>query len=241
MLIDKTLSKEGYAADAKAVGDALVDVKASDVFVKTEDGEKLPAEIEIDLNDDIPALVVAPSIAKVGQTMVVEEVNEIGVPTKWKAVDMAMVSKWRKITAITTTEEVNTVIITEDDEGNAFELEDIVIYAKALANAEGAATGYFRFGIQADAPHRAIWQTTTGLPTSGYRWVQARFTLFGDVWLAQDTLTSVNTSSSYGAGYHNLLSNDKDIITTPAESVVFNFMGNIGVGSEIIVYGRDKV
>ena len=87
MLIDKTLSKEGYAADAKAVGDALVDVKASDVFVKTEDGEKLPAEIEIDLNDDIPALVVAPLTAKVGQALVVDSVNESGKPAAWKAVD----------------------------------------------------------------------------------------------------------------------------------------------------------
>lgn len=73
------------------IGEEDTDVKASganEVSIKTEDGETLPAEIEIDLSDrNTPALVVAPKTAKVGQTIVIKEIDANGRPIKWEAVD----------------------------------------------------------------------------------------------------------------------------------------------------------
>lgn len=56
--IDTTLTKKGFAADARAVGKAL--------------GKK----------------IAAPSTANIGQTIVVEAVDENGKPVEWEAVDM---------------------------------------------------------------------------------------------------------------------------------------------------------
>lgn len=64
--VDATLTKAGYAADAKAAGDAI--------------GRKIDA----------------PQTAAVGEVLTVEEVGEDGKPTKWKAqtVDMPKEIEW---------------------------------------------------------------------------------------------------------------------------------------------------
>ena len=147
-------------------------------------------------------------------------------------------SPWRKITDFTTEEEVATLFITQDDEGKTFKLKEIYFYVNALANSEGKTTSYFRFGVNPKNQHDCIWQTATGLPQTGFRWAQAVLALVGDVWVAQNTRTQINTASTFGGGYESNLSKSTPI-TTPAECVTFNFMGNIGVGSQIVIYGRD--
>lgn len=71
------------AVDAPAGG-------GSGVYVGDED-EAVLAEIFIDTDDPPTDYIPAPLAATVGQTMVVEEVNENGVPTKWRVSDLPTV------------------------------------------------------------------------------------------------------------------------------------------------------
>lgn len=117
MLIDKTLSKEGYAADAKVVGDkikivednietninkALTEAKESGEFDGPQ-GETGPSAIYVGAeapeneditvwinpeDDDFSDFISTPPTAEVGQTIVVKAVDESGKPTEWEAVDL---------------------------------------------------------------------------------------------------------------------------------------------------------
>lgn len=117
MLIDKTLSKEGYAADAKVVGDkikivednietninkALTEAKESGEFDGPQ-GETGPSAIYVGVeapeneditvwinpeDDDFSDFISTPPTAEVGQTIVVKAVDESGKPTEWEAVDL---------------------------------------------------------------------------------------------------------------------------------------------------------
>lgn len=141
--IDSTLTTQGMAADAKAVGDGLA--------------KKL----------------TIPATAQIGQTIVVKAVDENGKPTAWKTanlstdeiyigsgeapegavlcidpngeptngyateqyVDDALAnlptgggSEWRKIADITLEEDVSSIIISTDTEGNPLNITEIYCY-----------------------------------------------------------------------------------------------------------------
>ena len=73
-------------------------------------------------------------VAAVGQTIRVSAVDENGKPTAWEAVDMASgggASEWEVINEVTTTEEVTSVTISTDLNGQPFDL----IEGKAYINA----------------------------------------------------------------------------------------------------------
>lgn len=122
----------------------------NEVFVKTEDGEVLPAEIEFDLSDeDTPALVVvAPTTAEVGQTIVVKAVDESGKPTKWEAVDLPSggASQNRLLAELTITESVSNItfefpevankVLVELDTQECSEFSGYYLYI-AFGNGEG--------------------------------------------------------------------------------------------------------
>ena len=75
--VDTTLSVEGQAADAKAVGDAISNL--STLVGNTSVSE----QIEVAVADAI----TVPATASIGQTIVVKAVDENGKPTEWEAVD----------------------------------------------------------------------------------------------------------------------------------------------------------
>lgn len=62
--LDTSLTKNGQAADAKAVGDRIQS-----------------------LSKEISDRIIAPTTAAVGQTIVVKAVDDEGVPTAWEPVD----------------------------------------------------------------------------------------------------------------------------------------------------------
>ena len=64
--LDTSLTKNGQAADAKAVGDRLQS-----------------------LSEEISSCVIAPTTAAVGQTIAVKSVNENGKPTEFQAESVA--------------------------------------------------------------------------------------------------------------------------------------------------------
>ena len=63
--------------------------------------------------------------AEVGQTIVVKAVDENGVPTEWECAELP--NDWEVIADITTEEEVTSLRIESDTEGNPFELQEVEI------------------------------------------------------------------------------------------------------------------
>ena len=148
-----------------------------------------------------------------------------------------VVDDWKMIADITTEEEISNVFITQDSDGNTFALTDFIVYVKALANEAGTTSGYFRFGMNPNNAQNYLFQPSGGVPGSGFRWYQVRFTLLGDLWYPTDMIGQANAAFGFAGGYIKGL-NDPYSITTPAAAVVVNFMANVGVGTRIMVYGK---
>ena len=147
------------------------------------------------------------------------------------------VDDWKMIADITTEEEISNAFITQDSDGHTCDLTDFLVYVKALANEAGTTSGYFRFGMNPNDAHDWLFQPNGGVPGSGFRWYQVRFTLLGDRWYSTDWIGQVNTSFSCAGGYMGYLAESYSV-KTPAAAVVVNFMANVGVGTRIMVYGK---
>lgn len=111
-LTDTTLTQEGKAADAKAVGDALADARtAADNAQTAADNAQDTADNAVSLANNAQATadnaIPAPATASVGQTIKVSAVDENGKPTAWEAADPEEV--WELLADVTIEEEIKTV------------------------------------------------------------------------------------------------------------------------------------
>lgn len=91
---------------------------------------------------DLSGYVKAPSVAEVGQTIVVKAVDENGVPTEWEAADFPSGggTQWKLINTITTTEDaLARVTCTVDSNSKPFSLTEV--YVKAVLPISTTATG----------------------------------------------------------------------------------------------------
>lgn len=95
----------------------------ADTYTKEEINTKLtnyPAKDEA---------ILTPTNAKVGQTIIVKEVDDSGKPISWEAVDVSGGNtEWELISEVKTSEEVNLISLTTDINGNTFELGDVCVY-----------------------------------------------------------------------------------------------------------------
>lgn len=84
--LDTTLTKQGFAADAKAVGDAIA-AGSSGMHVGADEPTSPNVSVWIDTDEtDVTDYIPAPATAQVGQTIVVKEVDESGKPVSWECV-----------------------------------------------------------------------------------------------------------------------------------------------------------
>lgn len=103
---DNTLAYSGVAADAKAVGQALENKQPlgdyalkEDLNVYVQDDEPIDVpDGTVWVDTDEPGgntfeYIATPTVAKVGQTIIVKEVDEDGKPTAWEAVDMSVTAE----------------------------------------------------------------------------------------------------------------------------------------------------
>ncbi len=109
----KKLATEEYV-DKKTLTDTTLTVEGAVADAKAV-GDKLAEKIP------------APATAFVGQTIVVSAVDENGKPTAWEAADMD--EKWRLIAEGEITENVESIEITEDMQGNPIKLKKAKAYA----------------------------------------------------------------------------------------------------------------
>lgn len=119
--VDPTLSIEGKAADAKATGDAIGELK-----------------------EDLSAKITAPSIANVGQTIVVKAIDDEGKPTEWEMASLPILDVNAYELLLETT-------IEEEASIHKFYLpkscRDLLIFVKL---GESAYQGDFRFTVFQD-------------------------------------------------------------------------------------------
>lgn len=87
------------------------------------------------LRDELPdSGIPIPETAEVGQTIVVKAVDENGKPTEWECADIP--PDWEVIADITTEEEVTSITIDKDTDGNPFDLiegEVSISFGKSLS------------------------------------------------------------------------------------------------------------
>lgn len=169
--LDNQLKYKGYAADAKAVGDAL-DTKldknqgttnAGKILGVGEDGNVVPQDkpsITVDsalsstsenpvqnkiITAALAGKITAPTTAAVGQIIKVKSVDESGKPTEWEAVDLPSGGgggeTWVKLVDTSLAEAVESVTYTFD---NCKRIKALI--APAIANGEFV-SGWIRITI----------------------------------------------------------------------------------------------
>ncbi len=169
--VDATLTKAGYAADAKAAGDAiekkldktalptavndaLAQAKASGEFDGAK-GDTGPAGPKGDTGpagpkgaDGKDGAGMDVTGAKVGQIAKITAVDSAGKPTGWEAVDMPSggSEEWTKLYDATTTsdEATATLIVSKDQSGNSFAVKEIYVMFIGinLTNGENSAKAW---------------------------------------------------------------------------------------------------
>jgi hypothetical protein len=95
--------------------------------------------------------VVAPDTAEVGQTIVVEEVAENGLPTKWKAVDLPAGGsggdKWETVIDYTVPEDCTQAFLKTDLNGNPFKLKEAIVTFLLLPVPDVTAAAAVRYTV----------------------------------------------------------------------------------------------
>jgi hypothetical protein len=188
--------------------------------------------------------------AEVGQIIVVKAVDENGVPTEWEAVSKG----FRLITEIVTTEDVATIDIDKDMNGNPFELTEFVVFAHSQGT---AAAGQFRVNVYAHNDNKyslLALSSFKGLDTTKRYWAMlGKYTGIPGYWMrgyaepdsSRPACTAFKMQVSAGiiTGLNNepMVKNpaNETLTTLSFIRLTSNTSGNnIATGSRFVVYGR---
>ncbi|MGN1082001.1 MAG: hypothetical protein ACI4SJ_00510 [Candidatus Avispirillum sp.] len=190
--------------------------------------------VQIDPDGEAPdGYIPTPSTAEVGQTIVVKSVDENGKPTEWETADIptnATGETWETIADITTEEEVTSLTINTDLNGDPFELveaEAFISIAYTDSNTSDAA-----LTIRTNKNSAALGGTNsvatrmfragTGSSLLGIKFSCRAGAIFG-------TLYNVGNVISNIYGYFN--SNFSTL------NALYLYGGTFGVGSHIVIRG----
>lgn len=205
-----------------------------------EDG--LVKEDELYLIPDLVNAIPAPEAAKVGQVLSVASIDENGKPESWETINISQ--KWRYIGRTETTEDVMSMTITVDTEGNPFRLSKVIIQGLAAPN-NSDVDGYIKPTING-----AWWsiQACNGCKNDGTnigRAFRQEIEVVDGKVMGRLSLVSANLS-----GMHYLLQTknavDVDTINNTLEADYIHTVGMtgwqrgiFGPGSYIDVWGVD--
>ena len=132
--LDTTLTKQGFAADAKAVGDAIA-AGTDGIHVGPDKPTNPNVSVWFDTDEtDVADYIPTPATAQVGQTIVVKEVDESGKPVSWECVDVPAGGnsggdKWELIANHSVEEVVDGVVsFSTDMNGDPFSLTKMKVF-----------------------------------------------------------------------------------------------------------------
>ena len=211
------------------------------------------AVLQIDLTaepDIIPFLPGTKKCVK-GQTIVVSEVDENGIPTAWIPADLPTggggSNEWEKVVDVTTTEEVSRIGVNTDINGNPLNLDindEICIFfiaAPTATNNEKQATS-FSFN-STNALLGAFGYVGNVIYTSQYytlRYVKTTPS-FPSGWITYSTAFYYSTTNKLETGWSN--SNSGEMIKYFGKNINSIWYSNhdngmLGIGSRIVAYVR---
>ena len=190
--------------------------------------------VQIDPDGEAPdGYIPAPATAEVGQTIVVKSVDENGKPTEWETADMPTNETGEvleTIADITTEEEVTSLTIDTDLNGNPFEL----VEAEAFINIAwtDSNTSEAALTIRTNKNSAALGATNSIAtrmfrPGTGSTSLAIKFSSIAGVIVG--TLYNVSNLSSSISGYYN--SNFSTL------NALFLYGGTFGIGSRIVIRG----
>ena len=176
---------------------------AGDVYVgstsginKDEGSKKLATEEYVDSKQD----TLIQSGASVGQVAKITAVDSSGKPTAWEAVDMPSGGGgevWRYLGKFETSEEVSSIVVSEDADGNPFALEKVIVSGLIAANSAGF-SGWMKMydqngGVVCQLPS-AVAQNDGGTVVG--RGFQCESWIIDGTYHQRTYLESINTGSS---------------------------------------------
>lgn len=192
--------------------------------------------------------------AAVGQVARVAAVDADGKPTEWEPVEMPEggggSGEWITVADITLTEEVQTVTVTQDINGNPLAIKnEILLLANILPNA--AATGSTYIVLKTYNGENDTYGTNTirgdtavGVPTTGRTCMLRRYKYHSELntFLPEEILEAKSTYIDWAKLHAQELFDNFDYQKTkliiPAVKIGFNAYANMGVGSRIAIYAR---
>lgn len=153
-----------------------------------------------------------------------------------------LVDDWRLINEITTTEDVISINITKDIEGNPFELKKIMVISKVRGNSSSL-TGWIAMRPNNNSLLQSNWSTGFA-KTEGQDYYYTNRTIaeiFGNIYtVLQNVTSSNNTSIKDSLGKYSPLQTNSNNNTVDSITSI-NIMANgasIGAGTQIKVYGK---
>lgn len=137
--------------------------------------------------------------ASVGQIAKITAVDDTGKPTAWQAVDMPSGGSevWRYLGKFETSEEVSSIVVSKDADGNSFALKKVIVSGLIAAN-NAAFTGWMKMYDQNgtvvfDLPS-AVAQNDGGTVVG--RGFQAEAWIIAGTYHPKNRLEGVNTAGS---------------------------------------------
>lgn len=180
--------------------------------------------------------IPAPETAEVGQTIAVKSVDENGKPTEWEATNISnkSSSQYRHIRSIELEEEVSQFTIDTDDNGDHFNLEQILVILTVVGASGNTETGAYNFYVN-DVKAGALTTTiNNGIYKAGATVKSALECLHVGpghyLYTYANNAVSYRQHCEYGAADGITSFN----VYAKTDTIIF------GVGTKIVVLGVDK-
>ena len=197
----------------------------------------LPANTKIPDAPDLSGYVLSPETAKVGQTIVVQSVDQNGAPTKWKSVDLpsggstTSVGEWQTVMDITISEE--TYLVRQEVSG----CSEYLVFVRAVPGS-GTNKSQITFDVYTGSGGGSVerYQVNDAVWNDGKTAIvtQAHFMKPADAKWIYGVVTRKEGATSNGKYAFNYSEGDiqrLDIYTSPENNV-------FGIGTQIQIFGR---
>lgn len=154
---------------------------------------------DTDAEDESGSGGIAVSGATVGQTVKIAAVDENGVPTAWEAVDFPSGGSeevWEEIAKVTLAEDVGRIDISEDLNGQPFQLKKATVIMVLRGNTSGS-TGWINLKI---TDGKTTCDMSGNLP-SGFAYTEGKDLLYK--WRAEIECRETETFATYALSQNN--------------------------------------
>lgn len=235
----------GIKADAATAEDTQVVRIGTDGKLRTKPtgGSSITVDSELSSTSENPVQnkavtaalagkITAPTTAAVGQIIKVKSVDGTGKPTEWECADLPSGGgggTYRLVSDTTLAEATNLATITQDKDGNAFELTDCLVWILAAVTEETAIqvipNGVWKVGTVVSFANKA--KTDYAYDYLAY--------CHGDI---DGFYGYAIIDRAAAAGVNTFFNNARLVTTTPKKLTSVKISCKFAAGARILIYGR---